>query len=179
MTNTQQRTEMTEEERVIEREFPYRYPGFCEGTHKSTIEMIIHSCALGSRNSSKVNSRFNSYGQRTKAIVKAVGTAVAAGVASYLTYEGGVYSLPLTLPLVAGAAFILKRNLTGNHPISAAGCNYISPPYFSIFDHLKIGNAWAKISRLQREGKISEGSRERLTTEDCYLEVGRNFGGFG
>jgi len=173
MTNeTEQPTEEQERE-TIEREFPYKpLGGLNKITHASKIEEIAHSCAWGARTSTEQNSRGEAFCQRATAIVKSIGAAIIVGGLGYLTYEVPQFSV-LTAPVTA---YLLKKNLMGNHPVSGMG-TYLSPPYFSIFDNLKLGNTWSKIAKLQREEKISQGNKEMVRTSDCYLELGRNFFG--
>lgn len=168
---TKQTIEKTGEEQLIEREFPYQYPGCGKITHKSIIREIINNCAYCARASSARNSR-----QQAKNEIAAVGLKTLTALASVAVAGGlaclGADALPLSIPATGFTVYWLNRNLRGKHPVSYVG-NYISPPYFSILDHLHLAGGWRKIARLQEEGKLSQGGRGVIRTEDCYQEVGR------
>ncbi|MEI7719454.1 MAG: hypothetical protein WCI72_06295 [archaeon] len=165
----------TKEQALIEKEFPIEKRFGVN--HCSMMDHISRNCARIATCSTEKNSRLEALAQRTSAAVKTVLTIGATALTAYLTNKIVDGDTRLLLPAIISATTnvcVLYRNIFGDHPVSGQ-YTYVASPYFSIFDNIELGNTWSKIAGLQKEGKLSQGKNEQLTTSDCYAELGRNF----
>ena len=170
-------TQQKELETLIEREFPNNHEQqYAHPSHKNSIINIIHYIAAGSGDSSIKNSRSNCLGKICSATLKTLWNVGLLVGTSWLIRNYGELAGEArfgTLLAAAFTAYQTKLNLLGKHVFTGAGTYYKSP-YFSIIDELRFAKAWGKVAKYQKQGKLHAGNRDDISTDDCYLELGRN-----